>query len=301
MQDIFLRLLEKGYIYKDSMKLPYCPVEQRFLPDRYVEGTCPLCGAEARAATSATTAASPRRRPSCYQPRCRICGSDAGVAGVGALLPQADRLQPAAQGVARRTKSTGARTSSTSRWACSNEGLHDRAITRDIEWGIPVPLPGFEGKRIYVWFEAVIGYLSAAKEWAQRQGKPDAWRDFWQDPKCKSYYFIGKDNIPFHTIIWPAMLMGYGDLNLPYDVPANEFLNFGGAKALHEPRHGRLAARLSGEVRSRSAALPSLRQHAGDRRHRFHRGRVRPAQQRRAGGDLGQPGAPRPDLHLPSL
>ena len=103
------------------------------------------------------------------------------------------------------------------------EGLKDRAITRDIEWGVPVPLEGFEHKRIYVWFEAVIGYLSATKEWAASKGDPEKWRDFWEKD-CRAYYFIGKDNIAFHTIIWPAMLMGYGGLNLPYDVPANEFL-----------------------------------------------------------------------------
>ena len=88
-----------------------------------------------------------------------------------------------------------------------NEGLKDRAITRDIEWGIPVPVAGFENKRIYVWFEAVIGYLSASVEWAERSGDAEGWRRFWQGD-AKSYYFIGKDNIPFHTIIWPAMLMG---------------------------------------------------------------------------------------------
>jgi methionyl-tRNA synthetase len=102
-------------------------------------------------------------------------------------------------------------------------GLNDRAITRDIGWGISVPQPGFEHKRIYVWFEAVIGYLSASKEWAKLQGRPDDWQLFWNE-NAKGYYFIGKDNIPFHTLIWPAMLMGYGDLVLPEDVPANEFL-----------------------------------------------------------------------------
>jgi len=107
------------------------------------------------------------------------------------------------------------------------EGLKDRAITRDIEWGVPEPMPGFDDKRIYVWFEAVIGYLSASKEWAGSCGDEEKWRDFWQGD-AKSYYFIGKDNIPFHTIIWPAMLMGYEGLNLPYDVPANEFLTLEG-------------------------------------------------------------------------
>ncbi len=109
------------------------------------------------------------------------------------------------------------------------EGLIDRAITRDIDWGVPVPVEGFENKRIYVWFEAVIGYLSATKEWAKSKGDDEGWRPFWQGD-TKSYYFIGKDNIIFHTIIWPAMLMGYGDLSLPYDVPANEHLTIGGRK-----------------------------------------------------------------------
>jgi methionyl-tRNA synthetase len=110
------------------------------------------------------------------------------------------------------------------------EGLRDRAITRDIEWGVPVPEKGFENKRLYVWFEAVIGYLSASKQWAKGNGDEDKWRSFWGD-EAKSYYFIGKDNIPFHTLIWPAMLMGYDDtLRLPYDVPANEFLTIEGRK-----------------------------------------------------------------------
>jgi methionyl-tRNA synthetase len=116
------------------------------------------------------------------------------------------------------------------------EGLRPRAITRDLDWGVPVPVPGYESKRIYVWFDAVIGYLSASIEWAARRDEPDAWKRWWelgqdgQEPS-RSYYFIGKDNIPFHAIIWPAMLMGYGGLALPYDVPANEFMQMGGMKA----------------------------------------------------------------------
>jgi len=110
-----------------------------------------------------------------------------------------------------------------------SEGLKDRAITRDLNWGVTVPQPGFEHKRIYVWIEAVIGYLSASKEWAKMQGDDDGWKAFWQED-AKSFYFIGKDNIFFHTLIWPAMLMGYSGLNLPYDVPANEFLTIEGRK-----------------------------------------------------------------------
>jgi methionyl-tRNA synthetase len=114
-------------------------------------------------------------------------------------------------------------------WRFLDEGLKDRAITRDINWGVTVPQAGLEGKRIYVWFEAVIGYLSASKEWARLRGDSAAWKPFWGEG-AKGYYFVGKDNIFFHTIVWPAMLMGYGGLNLPYDVPANEFLTIEGRK-----------------------------------------------------------------------
>src|SRR2546428_369388 len=111
------------------------------------------------------------------------------------------------------------------------EGLKDRPITRDLDWGIEVPVPGYESKRIYVWFEAVMGYLTATKEWYRRRNQPEGWKDFWYDPKARHYYFIGKDNIVFHTIIWPAILLGYDKgLDLPYDVPATQFLNFSGEK-----------------------------------------------------------------------
>ncbi len=111
------------------------------------------------------------------------------------------------------------------------EGLKDRPVTRDIDWGIEIPIEGYEAKRIYVWFEAVMGYLSASMEWARIQGDPELWKAWWQDPDARHYYFVGKDNIVFHTIIWPAILMGYDEgLELPYDVPANQFLNFAGEK-----------------------------------------------------------------------
>ncbi|GHO89830.1 hypothetical protein KSZ_78360 [Dictyobacter formicarum] len=115
------------------------------------------------------------------------------------------------------------------------EGLRARAITRDLDWGVPIPLEGYEDKRIYVWFDAVIGYFSASVEWAEKRGTPEAWKNWWipglSESEVKPYYFIGKDNIPFHTIIWPAMLLGYGNRILPFDVPANEFMTMSGAKA----------------------------------------------------------------------
>ncbi|MDX1450894.1 MAG: class I tRNA ligase family protein, partial [Acidimicrobiia bacterium] len=116
----------------------------------------------------------------------------------------------------------------------TQEGLQDRAITRDLDWGVDIPPPYDtigEGKRIYVWFDAVIGYLSAAKEWAAQSGDADAWKAWWESPDAESYYFIGKDNIVFHTVIWPCQLMGYGGLQLPTDVPANQYVTFKGDKA----------------------------------------------------------------------
>jgi methionyl-tRNA synthetase len=111
------------------------------------------------------------------------------------------------------------------------EGLRGRPITRDIDWGIRVPLDGWEDKRLYVWFDAVMGYFTASIEWAKNIGQPDAWKQWWYNPDAKIYNFIGKDNVPFHTIIWPAILMGAGGYNLPYDVPANQYITMSGSKA----------------------------------------------------------------------
>ena len=181
-----------------------------------------------------------------------------------------------------------------------NEGLKDRAITRDINWGVPVPVPGFETKRIYVWFDAVIGYLSATKEWAQRQGDPDAWKRYWQDPDTRSYYFIGKDNIPFHTIIWPAMLMGYGNLDLPYDVPANQYVNFSaGQKQSKSKGTGTWVLNLLDTYSADTRALLSDIDIARNQRLRISRRRTRPGEQRRADRDVGQPRQSR-DIHDPS-
>ncbi|MFC1897571.1 methionine--tRNA ligase [Chloroflexota bacterium] len=226
--DIFRNLLDKGYIYKSIVSQPFCPNCQRFLPDRYVEGTCPYCGASGTRGDQCDECGKPLNASELISPQCRQCGTTPQFKDSEHFFLKLTAFEDKLLNWVRdqghwRTDVLNF----TLRYL--EEGLKDRAITRDINWGIPLPLDGYEGKRLYVWFEAVIGYLSATKEWAKSKGDDEKWRSFWQGD-VKSYYFIGKDNIAFHTIIWPAMLMGYGNLNLPYDVPANEFLTIEGRK-----------------------------------------------------------------------
>jgi len=198
------------------------------LADRYVEGTCPYCDSAGARGDQCEQCGKPINPVELIDPRCRLCATTPQFRDSEhfflKLTAFEDRLLA---WVKQQTHWRPNVLNFTTRYL--EQGLKDRAITRDIEWGIPVPVDGFENKRIYVWFEAVIGYLSATKEWAKSSGDAEKWRSFWQGD-VKSYYFIGKDNIPFHTIIWPAMLMGYDDLNLPYDVPANEFLTIEGRR-----------------------------------------------------------------------
>jgi methionyl-tRNA synthetase len=227
-QDIFTTLLRKGFIYKDTVSQPFCDHCRRFLPDRYVEGTCPYCGYTGARGDQCDGCGKPLNAAELKKGRCRLCGTAPEFRQTEHYFLKLSAFEAQLKEWIQQQGHWRANVLNfTKRYL--EEGLHDRAITRDIEWGIPVPVPGFENKRIYVWFEAVIGYLSASKEWAAATEAPEAWRLFWQG-ETKSYYFIGKDNIVFHTVIWPAMLMGYGNLNLPYDVPANEFLNIEGKK-----------------------------------------------------------------------
>ena len=228
-QDMFLKLLEKGYIYKDTVSQPYCPQCQRFLPDRYIEGTCPFCGLPGARGDQCDDCGRPVNAAELVDPRCRLCAATPRFEDSEHFFLKLSAFQrELADWVKKQSHWRPNVSNLTKRYL--KEGLKDRAITRDIDWGVPVPIDGFENKRIYVWFEAVIGYLSATKEWAKSSGDEEGWRSFWQDKGAKGYYFIGKDNIPFHTIIWPAMLMGYEGLDLPYDVPANEFLTIEGRK-----------------------------------------------------------------------
>ena len=236
-QDLFRRLLDNGYLYTASQTLLYDPVDRRFLPDRYVEGTCPHCAYERARGDQcdecgrqldATDLVEPRSKTSGATPELRE--SEHYFLKLSALAPPLEEWFASGKAHWRKHVLNFSQ-------GMLREGLQDRAITRDILWGIPVPegLPtqvaGIEDKRIYVWFEAVIGYLSATIEWAQRSGDADAWRVFWEQPNAKIYNFIGKDNVPFHTIIWPGILLGAGGLNLPYDVPANQYITMSGSKA----------------------------------------------------------------------
>jgi len=237
-QDFFLKLYEKGYIFKDIMQSPYCPTDHRFLPDRYIEGTCPNCGYPAARGDQCDNCGHTLDPIDLINPICRLCGSKDSTLEIRPtehfFLDLPKLQQPLTEWLSQEKDHWRHNTLGfVMNWL--KEGLRARAITRDLDWGVPIPLPGYEDKRIYVWFDAVIGYFSASVEWAELQGTPDAWQDWWipgrVEPPVKSYYFIGKDNIPFHAIIWPAMLIGYGDRNLPYDVPANEFMTMSGAKA----------------------------------------------------------------------
>jgi methionyl-tRNA synthetase len=227
--DIFKDLLAKDLIYKKEVVALFCPRCERFLPDRYVEGTCPHCKAQEARGDQCDSCGKTLDPTELQGPRCKLCGATPGPKSTEHFFLRLGALQPRLEEYLKDKDYWRPNVLNFTRnWM--REGLRDRAITRDLTWGVEIPLPGYDTKRIYVWFEAVIGYLSTSKEWARRAGKPDAWKEFWQDPTTRHYYFLGKDNVPFHTIIWPSILLGCGGLNLPYDVPANEFLSFGGEK-----------------------------------------------------------------------
>ena len=227
--DLWRTLQAEGYIYEASMKVAYSPDFDRFLPDRYVRGVCPKCGFE-----------------DARGDQCDNCGAILDPVDLGnpAYIVDGERYPVEIRDTEHQFLRLSAFRDQLAAWVEEQkhwrpnvrnftlgflrEGLKDRAITRNLDWGLPVPVDGYDDRRIYVWFEAVIGYLSASVEWAARKGQPDAWRPFWEDPSTRAYYFVGKDNIPFHTIIWPAMLLGQAAYILPYDVPANEFLNLEG-------------------------------------------------------------------------
>jgi len=223
VQKLFLDLLDKKYIYKKTEDLPYCSKCQRFLPDRYIEGECYHChyfDARGDQCDECGNLIDPRLL---INPKCKVCGSIPTWKASEHFFLKLTDFQKKLEVWSVKAKFWRPNAVGFTKKLLT-EGLHDRAITRDTDWGIPIPIEGFDSKRIYVWFDAVSGYYSASIEWAQKQNKPELYKDFWQNKEAIHYYVHGKDNIPFHTIIWPAILMGEGGLNLPDRIISSEYL-----------------------------------------------------------------------------
>ena len=238
VRDIFLSLMEKGYIETRSEESPYCPSCARFMPDRYLEGTCPHCGYEEARGDQCDNCGRVLDAKELLAPRCKICGSEPEFRLTEHFYLLLSRLEDRVRDFVEGSMHRWRPNTRNNTLNFMRDGLKDRAITRDLTWGVPIPVEGYEDKRIYVWFEAVCGYLSASKLYSRNAGKEDLWQSYWKDPDCRHYYFLAKDNIPFHTIIWPSILLGLGGLNLPYDVPSNEYLQWDGAQFSKSRSHG---------------------------------------------------------------
>lgn len=239
-QQIFLNCLKNDGLYLETQKQLFSKVENRFLPDRFVEGTCYICGYDNARGDQCDKCGNLLDATLLINPRSKHSGdTHLEIRETQHFFIDLGKLsEPLSAFLDTHKEHWRPNVLNVSKGQIA-EGLRGRPITRDLEWGIPVPLEGYAGKCLYVWFEAVIGYLSASVEYSQLQGTPQAWHDWWYNPSARSYYFIGKDNIPFHAIIWPAELLAsrtlFADdpgeqLNLPYDVPANEFMNLEGQK-----------------------------------------------------------------------
>lgn len=243
-QTIFRALLKNGYLYSERQEQWYAATEKRFLPDRYVEGTCYICGYTNARGDQCDNCGNLLDATQLIEPRSKIDGSTPVLRETEHYYLDLGKLEGKIVEFLRERQSYWRpNVLRQSLGQIEANGLRGRAITRDLDWGIPVPVEGWQGKCLYVWFEAVIGYLSAAIEWSQLTRQPEAWKRWWTEAGAKSYYFIGKDNIPFHAVIWPGQLIGAGDwfvklyngeehvsLVLPHDVPANEFMNLEGDK-----------------------------------------------------------------------
>lgn len=232
-QDMFSRHLANGFMERRTSDQLYDPEAQRFLPDRYVEGTCPHCSYTEARGDQCDNCGRSLDPLELIDPRSKLTGSTPEVRATEHWFFLYSKLEAQLLDWLEGVDGWRPHVVNYAKGILSEVHLIDRAITRDLSWGVPLPPEGDlgDGKRIYVWYDAVIGYLSAAKEWAQRSGDPDAWKLWWENPDAESYYFVGKDNIDFHALFWPAMLLAYGWLNLPTDVPANQYVTFKGEKA----------------------------------------------------------------------
>ena len=241
-QDFFTKLLNKGYIDKREIMQYFSAKSKMFLPDRYVEGECPRCGHPDARGDQCDACGGTYEVTELKNPRCALPGD----ASTPELKPTSHWFLKLDAFQTRLEQYLAAHHAGASPWRANTlrgaegwlkMGLKPRCITRDTEWGVKIPLDetGLEGKRLYVWFDAPIGYVSFTQQLFAQRGQPEAWREYWQNPECSIYNFIGKDNIPFHAITWPAMELGYNDAGGPpyqlsMQVVANEFLNFGADK-----------------------------------------------------------------------
>lgn len=239
VQELFLDLYKKGFLYTKTEKALFSPLLNRFLPDRFVEGGCPKCsydGARGDQCDECGTLLdplelkNPRINPKILKREGTLNEDDLRleVRESEHFYLKLTALQKTLEEWVEKTSGPWRANARSFAKSFLKQGLHDRAITRDTDWGVPIPLPGYESKRIYVWFEAVTGYLSASKLWANEKGTPDAWKEFWKNDDAVHYYVHGKDNIPFHTIIWPALLLAEGGLHTPDRIVSSEYLNLEG-------------------------------------------------------------------------
>jgi len=242
VRDHLLKIYRNGYIFEQETEMLYCEHCGRFLPDRFVEGKCPHCGAEKARGDQCDSCGRLLETTQLIEPYCVICK--------GKPIERKTKhwyfdLPKLSQQLGEYLSKNEQLASNAKNFSLNlvKEGLKPRAVTRDVargvEWGIPAPFPGAEGKTIYVWVEAVLGYVSATIQYFKNNGEPDKWKEFWFNKEAKTLYFIGKDNIPFHTIILPALLIASGeDYNLPWNVAATEFLQFKGERASKSRRIG---------------------------------------------------------------
>lgn len=245
VQDMFATVRDNGYMIEQVTRAAISPSTGRTLPDRYIEGTCPICGAEGARGDQCDNCGNQMDPTELINPHSRINGETPNFVESVHYFLDLPALADALSAWLDEREQSGTWRPNVIKFSKNFlEDIRPRAMTRDIDWGIPVP--GWEDqptKRLYVWFDAVIGYLSASIEWARRTGDPEAWRQWWNDPEALSYYFMGKDNIVFHSQIWPAELLAYngqgakggapgdlGVLNLPTEVVSSEFLTMEGKK-----------------------------------------------------------------------
>jgi methionyl-tRNA synthetase len=238
VQDHVMKIYKNGYIFSQETEMLYCEHDQRFLPDRFVEGKCPYCGYERARGDQCDKCGRLLETTYLIEPYCVICGNKPTIKTTRHWYIDLSKFADPLSQYLKDNKQLPANAKNFSlNWI--KEGLKPRAVTRDVDWGIPAPFPGAEGKTIYVWVDAVLGYVSATIEYFKRIGEPEKWREFWFDKTAKTLYFVGKDNIPFHTIILPALLLASGEAyNLPWNVSATEFLQFKGEKASKSQRVG---------------------------------------------------------------